>query len=53
MVGPGWYQTATSVPRVRNLPFSLLRMLIQLVCLSRADGPILVFWSGLWGYGER
>ena len=33
-VGPGWYQTATSVPRVRNLPFSLLRMLILLGCLG-------------------
>ena len=30
MAGPWWYQTATSVPRVRNLPFSLLRILIQL-----------------------
>src|ERR1035441_388773 len=28
-VGPGWYQTTTSVPRMRNLLFSLLRMLIQ------------------------
>jgi hypothetical protein len=29
MTGPWWYHTATSVPRVRNLPFSLLRMLMQ------------------------
>ena len=29
IVGPWWYHTATSVPRVRNLPFSLLRMLMQ------------------------
>src|ERR1019366_7589287 len=29
MVGPWWYHTATSVPRVCNLPFSLLRMLMQ------------------------
>ena len=29
MVGPWWYHTATSVPRVRNPPFSLLRMLMQ------------------------
>ena len=29
MAGPWWYHTATSVPRVRNLPFSLLRVLIQ------------------------
>jgi hypothetical protein len=28
MVGPWCYQTATSVPRVRKLPFSLLRMLM-------------------------
>jgi len=28
-VGPGWYQTGTSVPRVRYLPFSVLRMLIR------------------------
>jgi hypothetical protein len=27
--GPGWHQTGASVPRVRNLPFSLLRMLIR------------------------
>ena len=26
---PGWYQTGTSVPRGRNLPFSLLRLLMQ------------------------
>src|ERR1035441_7479194 len=30
MACPWWYHTATSVPRVRNLPFSLLRMLMQL-----------------------
>jgi hypothetical protein len=30
MVGPWWYHTATIVPRVRNLPFSALRLLIQL-----------------------
>jgi hypothetical protein len=30
MAGPWWYHTATSVPRVRNLPFSALRLLIQL-----------------------
>jgi hypothetical protein len=29
MGGPWWYHTATSVLRVRNPPFSLLRMLIQ------------------------
>jgi hypothetical protein len=29
MSGPWWYHTATSVPRVLNPPFSLLRMLIQ------------------------
>ena len=30
MAGPWWYHTATSVPRVRNLPFSVLRLLIHL-----------------------
>ena len=30
MAGPWWYHTATSVSRVRNLPFSALRLLIQL-----------------------
>ena len=29
MVGPWWYHTATIVPRVRNLPFSVLRMLMR------------------------
>ena len=29
MVGPWWYHTAAIVPWVGNLPFSLLRMLIQ------------------------
>ena len=38
MAGPWWYHTATSVPRVRNLPFSLLRMLMQLS--RRADIPV-------------
>jgi hypothetical protein len=28
-VGPGWYQTATSAPRVRGLPFSALRVLMH------------------------
>ena len=28
MAGPWWYHTATSVLRVHDLPFSLLRMLI-------------------------
>jgi hypothetical protein len=32
MSGPWWYHTATSVPRARNLPFSLLRMLILPGC---------------------
>jgi hypothetical protein len=30
MVGPWWYRTATSVPRLRNPPFSALRLLIKL-----------------------
>ena len=38
MVGPWWYHTATSVPRVRNPPFSLLRMLMQVT--RRADIPV-------------
>jgi len=38
MAGPWWYHTATSVPRVRNLPFSLLRMLMQLS--RRAEIPV-------------
>ena len=38
MVVPWWFHTATSVPRARHLPFSLLRMLIQLACLARAGG---------------
>ena len=32
MAGPWWYHTATSVPLMRNLPFSLLRMLILPGC---------------------
>src|ERR1035437_1514800 len=38
-VDPGWYQTGTSVPRVRNPPFSLLRGLIQLRLAGWDDGP--------------
>ena len=38
-VGPGWYQTATSVPRVRNLPFAVLRMLMQVSCGSPPCRP--------------
>ena len=34
MAGPWWYHTATSVPRARNLPFSLLRMLILSGCFE-------------------
>ncbi len=40
MVGPWWYHTATSVPRVRNLPFSVLRMLILRGRLACADGTV-------------
>jgi hypothetical protein len=47
MLGPGCYQTATRVPRVRNLPFSLLRMLIQLDYSARADGHCSRQGSGL------
>jgi len=36
MVGPWWYHTATSVPRLRNLPFSVLRTLLQ---VSRQPAP--------------
>jgi hypothetical protein len=28
-VGPGWYQSDAGVARERNLPFSVLRMLMQ------------------------
>jgi hypothetical protein len=37
MVGPWWYHTATSVPRLRNLPFSLLRMLMLPGCFGNGS----------------
>ena len=43
MPGPGWYHTATSVPRVRNLPFSALRLLIQLTRKPPYVGPAARF----------
>ena len=48
MVGPWWYHTGTSVPLVRNLPFSLLRMLMQngLPALSRTKR------RADWGRGQ-
>ena len=39
MVGPWWYHTATSVPWVRNRPFSLLRMLILPGCFGNEATP--------------
>ena len=35
-VGPGWYQTGTRVGRGRKLPFSVLRMLMQ---VTRQPAP--------------
>ena len=39
MAGPWWYHTATSVPRLRNLPFSLLRMLMQATLMGPSSHP--------------
>ena len=43
MAGPWWYHTATSVPRVRNLPFSALRLLIQLTRKPPSCRPCSLF----------
>jgi hypothetical protein len=37
--GPWWYHAATSVPRARNLPFSLLRMLILCSVICKRVSP--------------
>ena len=47
MPGPWWYHTATSVPRVRSLPFSALRLLIQLTRKPPSCRPCNYFTS-LW-----
>jgi hypothetical protein len=50
MAGPWWYHTGTSVPRVRNLPFSALRMLMLRGRLAWPGGPVRALW---WQPGAR